>query len=69
MRRVLLVVLAALALGGALALGSVDEACANGGCGIMPFKPIIPLGCRDLVPVCSCDAYGNCSWTWQCVGG
>ena len=36
-----------------------------GMCGI---KPIIPIGCKDMVAVCVCDQYGNnCVWTWQCV--
>ncbi len=39
-----------------------------GTCGLVPLKPLVPLGCKDLVPVCSCDASGdNCSWTWVCV--
>jgi hypothetical protein len=27
-----------------------------------------PLGCRDLVAECMCDAKGqNCRWVWRCV--
>jgi len=29
--------------------------CASGSCGIVPIKPIPPLGCRDLEPQCVCD--------------
>ena len=40
-------------------------------CGLVPLKPLPPLGCVDLVPqcVCSADAYGaqQCYWTWICV--
>lgn len=37
------------------------------GCTFVPFKPFIPLGCSDLVPVCICSNAGMCSWVWQCV--
>ena len=38
------------------------------GCGIVPIKPITPIGCRDLRPVCHCDRTGrNCWWEWVCV--
>ena len=38
------------------------------GCGLLPLKPLIPLGCKDLTPVCTCDEKGkNCKWLWQCV--
>jgi len=44
--------------------------CASGSCGIVPIKPIPPLGCRDLEPQCVCDGTGqNCYWTWICVKG
>jgi hypothetical protein len=35
------------------------------GCGILPIKPIVPLGCKDLSPQCVCDSTGNnCQWEW-----
>lgn len=38
------------------------------GCGLVPLKPLVPLGCKDLTPVCQCDAKGkNCRWGWVCV--
>ncbi len=37
-------------------------------CGIMPIKPITPIGCRDLAPMCVCDLHGlSCHWQWVCV--
>ena len=37
-------------------------------CGIMPIKPITPIGCRDLMPMCVCDQSGmSCHWQWVCV--
>ena len=42
--------------------------CLSGDCGIVPIKPIPPIGCKDLTPVCLCDSRGqNCRWSWQCV--
>ena len=39
-----------------------------GSCGLEPLKPLVPLGCRDIVPECVCDVYGqNCHWVWYCV--
>jgi hypothetical protein len=39
-----------------------------GTCGIVPIRPIPPIGCKDLRPVCVCDANGNnCRWEWVCV--
>ena len=39
-----------------------------GSCGFTPFKPLTPIGCRDIAPVCECDAQGqNCHWRWICV--
>lgn len=57
MRRLFLLALLALS----------PSAAAAGNCGIVPIKPIPPVGCRDLSPVCVCDAQGNCAWQWQCV--
>jgi hypothetical protein len=38
------------------------------GCGIVPVKPVIPIGCKDLKPECSCDSNGqNCTYNWVCV--
>ena len=44
------------------------EAAHAGGCGFKPFKPFIPMGCRDMVATCVCDSRGqNCRWQWHCV--
>ena len=57
-----------LAAGGAFAVFSATPACAGGQCGVMPIKPIPPIGCTDMQPVCQCDATGrSCAWTWVCV--
>ncbi len=37
------------------------------GCGIVPIKPIPPIGCTDLIPECLCDNQGQCIWNWVCV--
>lgn len=37
------------------------------GCGIVPIKPIPPIGCRDLRPECQCDSNNNCRWVWVCI--
>jgi len=52
-----------------LILAAPAEATLNfTGCGFKPLKPLIPLGCRDLVAQCICDGFGkNCSWAWICV--
>ena len=37
-------------------------------CGFVPIRPIPPIGCRDMRPVCECDSSGqNCRWIWICV--
>src|SRR6266849_9998028 len=42
---------------------------AQAGCGLTPLKALTPLGCGDLIPICSCDSQGrNCRYTWQCRG-
>jgi len=62
-----LIPIATLLAAGVLSLLSLAPACAAG-CGIKPIKPIPPIGCRDLTPVCQCDERGrNCRWTWTCV--
>lgn len=39
-----------------------------GFCGLVPLKPLLPLGCRDLRPVCVCSSDGNACWyEWVCV--
>ena len=41
---------------------------AQSGCGFKPFKPFVPIGCKDLVLECRCDSKGkNCRWEWVCV--
>jgi hypothetical protein len=38
------------------------------GCGVVPVKPVPPVGCKDLKPECVCDSNGqNCHWDWVCV--
>lgn len=60
-------VLMLVVVGATLAVGRARLASADG-CGLLPLKPLPPLGCRDLEPVCECDASGrNCSWRWVCV--
>ncbi|MGA2905459.1 MAG: ATP-dependent Clp protease proteolytic subunit [Candidatus Korobacteraceae bacterium] len=45
-----------------------DSAVTFGSCGIVPIKPIPPIGCKDLRPECVCDSSGNnCHWEWVCV--
>jgi hypothetical protein len=37
-------------------------------CGVVPVKPVPPVGCKDLKPECVCDSNGqNCHWEWVCV--
>lgn len=36
------------------------------GCGLMPLRPLTPLGCKDIKPQCVCDKSG-CRWQWVCV--
>lgn len=58
--------LIALALGLGLFFAPMTAECDS--CGIVPIKPIPPLGCRDMVASCVCDANGNnCHWQWSCV--
>lgn len=64
MRAIALAVFLAAAL---LTAGSVTYTNAAG-CGIVPIKPIPPVGCKDLKPECQCDERGqNCKWVWKCV--
>lgn len=37
------------------------------GCGLEPLKPLAPLGCTDMEPVCICDSDGECEWKFACV--
>lgn len=63
-----LVVGACLLIGGAVFIPKSDACAWGGGCGLKPLKPLTPLGCRDLVPICECDSSGsNCAWRWVCV--
>ena len=59
---------AALLIGAASFL-TPDVACAQGNCGVPPgYKPVLPIGCKDIVATCGCDSQGkNCKWTWTCV--
>ncbi|MCC6344277.1 MAG: hypothetical protein IT166_18900 [Bryobacterales bacterium] len=61
-------VFSSLLLALALAAGVGNSTLAAAGCGIKPIKPITPIGCKDLVAQCTCDAQGNrCHWQWICV--
>lgn len=57
--------------GGVLLLMALTAQAPNvsaAGCGIVPIKPIPPIGCKDLKPECVCDSTGQkCSWVWKCV--
>ena len=50
-----------------LTVSAPEPVCANASCGLMPLKPLIPLGCKDITPQCQCDANGSCAWVWVCV--
>jgi hypothetical protein len=67
MKRWIMAVLVAIVVG--LAGLATAPVCVSGnGCGIKPIKPIPPIGCKDLVARCQCDAKGkNCVWVWDCV--
>jgi hypothetical protein len=61
-----LVVLASVVAG--ILLLTPRPACAQSGCGLKPIKPLVPIGCKDLVAECRCDSNGqNCRWEWVCV--
>ena len=66
MRKLLVLAFALLCSAWVLS-ASPERACAGGTCGIMPLKPLTPLGCTNLCPSCQCDSRGqNCSWVWVC---
>lgn len=66
-KRILWVFLAAAIVFAGYSIHDPVEACAYSGCGMRPMKPMIPMGCRDLVAVCTCDERGqNCRWEWVC---
>ncbi len=52
-----------------LALVSVGgQRCVGGDCGLVGVKPIIPIGCRDLVAECVCNSAGTkCGYLWRCI--
>jgi len=51
-----------------LGISTPALAAANASCGVVPVKPVPPVGCNDLSPVCTCDEHGrNCRWSWVCV--
>ena len=45
--------------------------CAESGCGLPPLKPLVPLGCADIVARCQCDRDVDgalqCRWVWDCI--
>jgi hypothetical protein len=48
--------------------GGAPVATMQANCGIVPLKPVPPLGCKDLTPSCVCDSTGQrCAWQWICV--
>ena len=60
--------LVSMLLAGAVLLVGAPPCVAQSGCGVQPVKPVVPVGCSDLVAVCTCDVHGyNCHWQWQCV--
>lgn len=53
-----------------LALSSGEAFSQGNGCGPPSPPPPAPPGCRELVPICVCDAQGrNCHYTLQCIPG
>ncbi len=67
MMKVLVLVLMMLLATAALVAPSMPVN-AQSGCGLKPLKPLIPLGCKDVVAQCTCDNRGkNCHWEWICV--
>ena len=53
-----------------LGLANPVPACGQAGCGLTPLKPLLPLGCKDLLPRCQCvstDTGTTCRWVWDCV--
>jgi len=53
-----------------LGLANPVPACGQAGCDLRPLKPLLPLGCKDLLPRCQCvatDTGTTCSWVWDCV--
>jgi hypothetical protein len=62
---ILAIVAAALFVG--VAFFNTPADCARG-CGLKPLKPLLGMGCVDMVAECICDANGrNCYWVWRCV--
>jgi hypothetical protein len=58
----------ALVLVAALLAATPASVRASFACGLQPLKPLVPLGCDDLVLLCRCDLQGqNCRWEWVCV--
>jgi hypothetical protein len=31
------------------------------------MKPMVPMGCKDVVQQCVCDNGQHCHWAWVCV--
>lgn len=67
MKRLLRVTLIVPMLVLALGFVTADDLCAQS-CGMVPMKPMVPMGCSDLMPQCRCNSNGqNCYWEWVCV--
>lgn len=61
--KLLIVLLLLTALG---SLRAAPATCTD--CGIVPVKPVPPVGCKDLYARCVCDENAdNCRWEWVCV--
>lgn len=47
-----------------LSISTAQLSAQNLQCGFKPFKP---LGCKNAMAQCVCDAQGhNCHWIWTC---
>ncbi len=78
MKGVILTVVSAIFLVGlTMAAIPADVVAYGETCGILPMKPLVPLGCRDIYPICECttrkahsmDFVGTtrCYYRWVCI--
>lgn len=68
MKKLTLLLMFALLFVSGLMIATRPVIYAADGCGIKPIKPIPPIGCKDLVAECICDANAeNCRWEWRCA--
>ena len=62
--------LGAVTMVSVLGLAHPAPVCAQAGCSLTPLKPLLPLGCKDLIARCECettDTGTTCRWVWDCV--